>query len=154
MHPTLCDPMDCSSPGSSVHGIFQARILELPFPPPGSPPDPVIKLTSLVSCTDKQSLPLSHLGSPWNRYTTVLLYDSKCGLLYPKYLSRIVSSFYRFHQALVHNFSQLFYYFNWSSYLHTSHFHQSNLFKKNLVLLFSNLKNVNTVLKLKVLKRT
>ena len=25
--PTLCDPMDCSLPGSSVHGIFQARIL-------------------------------------------------------------------------------------------------------------------------------
>ena len=25
---TLCDPMDCSPPGSSVHGIFQARILE------------------------------------------------------------------------------------------------------------------------------
>ena len=26
--PTLCDPMDCSPPGSSVHEIFQARILE------------------------------------------------------------------------------------------------------------------------------
>ena len=26
--PTLCDPMDCSPPGSSIHGIFQARILE------------------------------------------------------------------------------------------------------------------------------
>ena len=26
--PTLCDPMDCSLPGSPVHGIFQARILE------------------------------------------------------------------------------------------------------------------------------
>ena len=26
--PTLCDSMDCSSPGSSVHGIFQARVLE------------------------------------------------------------------------------------------------------------------------------
>ena len=26
--PTLCDPMDCSPPGSSVHGILQARILE------------------------------------------------------------------------------------------------------------------------------
>ena len=26
--PTLCDPMDCSPPGSSVHGVFQARILE------------------------------------------------------------------------------------------------------------------------------
>ena len=26
--PALCDPMDCSPPGSSVHGILQARILE------------------------------------------------------------------------------------------------------------------------------
>ena len=26
--PTLGDPMDCSLPGSSVHGIFQARVLE------------------------------------------------------------------------------------------------------------------------------
>ena len=26
--PTLCDPMDCSLPGSSVHGIFQARVLK------------------------------------------------------------------------------------------------------------------------------
>ena len=25
---TLCDPMDCSLPGSSVHGIFQVRVLE------------------------------------------------------------------------------------------------------------------------------
>ena len=25
---TLCDPMDCGPPGSSVHGIFQARMLE------------------------------------------------------------------------------------------------------------------------------
>ena len=32
--PTLCDPMDCSLLGSSVHGIFQSRILEwvaIPF---------------------------------------------------------------------------------------------------------------------------
>ena len=28
LYPTLRDPMDCSPPGSSVHGIFQARILE------------------------------------------------------------------------------------------------------------------------------
>jgi len=26
--PTLCDPMDYSLPGSSVHGIFHARVLE------------------------------------------------------------------------------------------------------------------------------
>ena len=27
-YPTLCDPMDCSPPGSSTRGIFQARVLE------------------------------------------------------------------------------------------------------------------------------
>ena len=27
-YPTLSDPMDCSLPGSSIHGIFQARVLE------------------------------------------------------------------------------------------------------------------------------
>ena len=26
--PTVCDPMDCSPPPSSIHGIFQARVLE------------------------------------------------------------------------------------------------------------------------------
>ena len=26
--PTLWDPMDCSTPGSSIHGIFQARVVE------------------------------------------------------------------------------------------------------------------------------
>ena len=26
--PTFCDPMDCSLPGSSIHGIFQAKVLE------------------------------------------------------------------------------------------------------------------------------
>ena len=28
LYPTRSDPMDCSLPGSSVHGIFQARVLE------------------------------------------------------------------------------------------------------------------------------
>ena len=33
---TLCDPMDCSPPGSSAHGILQARILEwIAIPSPG-----------------------------------------------------------------------------------------------------------------------
>ena len=36
----LCNPMNCSLLGSSVHGIFQVRILEcLPFPSPGDLPD-------------------------------------------------------------------------------------------------------------------
>ena len=28
LYPTLSDPMDCNLPGSSAHGIFQARVLE------------------------------------------------------------------------------------------------------------------------------
>ena len=48
--PTLWNPMDDSLPGSSVHGIFQARILELlPFPTPGDLPGTGIETTSLVS---------------------------------------------------------------------------------------------------------
>ena len=42
--------MDCSSPGSSVHGIFQARILEwLPCPPSEDLPGPGIEPTSFTS---------------------------------------------------------------------------------------------------------
>ena len=42
--PTLCNPMDCSLPGSSVHGIFQARILEwVAISSPGDLPDPGIE---------------------------------------------------------------------------------------------------------------
>ena len=47
--PTLWNPMDCSPLGSSVHGILQARILELPCPSPGDLPDPGIKPTSHVA---------------------------------------------------------------------------------------------------------
>ena len=41
---TLCDPMDCSPSGSSVHGTLQARIVEaLLFPSPGDLPNPGIE---------------------------------------------------------------------------------------------------------------
>ena len=43
-------PMNCSPPGSSVHGIFQTRYWSaLPFPSPGHLPNPGIKPTSLES---------------------------------------------------------------------------------------------------------
>ena len=50
LYPTLCDPVDCSLPGFSVHGILQARILEwLPCPPPADLPDPRIEPGSPAS---------------------------------------------------------------------------------------------------------
>ena len=62
----LCDSMDCSPPGSSVHGILQARILEwvdMPFSSGSSnlgiePKTPVSPAFQVIS------LPLSHLGKP------------------------------------------------------------------------------------------
>ena len=48
--PTLCNPIDCSLPGSSVHGVFQARVWSgLLFPSPGDLPSSGIKPESLVS---------------------------------------------------------------------------------------------------------
>ena len=46
---TLPDPMDCSLPDSSIHGIFQARYWSgLPFPSPEDLPDPGIEPRSLA----------------------------------------------------------------------------------------------------------
>ena len=49
--PPFCDAMDCSPPGSSVHGILQAGIYwsGLPCPPPGDLPDPGITPSVLTS---------------------------------------------------------------------------------------------------------
>ena len=58
-----CNPTDCSPPGSSVHGISQARILErVAISCTGDLPDPGTERASSAWQTD--SLPLSHLGSP------------------------------------------------------------------------------------------
>ena len=60
---TLCNPMDCSLPGSSVHGIFQARILEwvaIPFSRGSSH----LRDQTRVSCIAGGLYHLSHQGSP------------------------------------------------------------------------------------------
>ena len=48
---TFCDPMDCSPPSSSVHGIFQAKKYwrGILFPTPGDLPDPGIESTAPAS---------------------------------------------------------------------------------------------------------
>ena len=60
------DPKDCSLPGSSVHGILQARILEwVAISSSGHFPDPGIKPRSPVSpALQMDSLPTEALGKP------------------------------------------------------------------------------------------
>ena len=68
--PTLSDPMDCSPPGSSVHAILQARILEwAAFPLPRDLSNPGIKHGSPALQVD--SLPLSYQGSPIEDYRQI-----------------------------------------------------------------------------------
>ena len=58
--PTLWDPMACSPPGSSVHGILQARGLEwVPFPSPGDLLKPGIKPGSPALQASPYSLPIT-----------------------------------------------------------------------------------------------
>ena len=55
--PTLRDPMDCSLPGSSVHGIFQARVLEW-----GAITSPnFLSSTSLIQCSKDDNGIILHL---------------------------------------------------------------------------------------------
>ena len=61
--PTLCNPMDHSPPGSSVHRISQARILEwvaISSFVGSSPPRDLTR----ISCLAGNSLSLNHLGAP------------------------------------------------------------------------------------------
>ena len=61
---TLCDPVDCSLPGSFIHGIFsrQEYWSGLPFPPPGDLTNPGMETVSPT--LQENSLPLSHWESP------------------------------------------------------------------------------------------
>ena len=65
--PTLHDPMDCSPPGSSVHGLFQTKILErvaISFSRGSSRP----RDSTLISCTAGRLYHLRHQGSAtWDR---------------------------------------------------------------------------------------
>ena len=61
--PTLCNPMDCSLSGSSVHGILQARILEwVAISYPGDLPNPGIEPRSTALRAD--ALPSEPPGKP------------------------------------------------------------------------------------------
>ena len=73
---TLCDPMDCSPPGFSVPGIFQARTLEwIAIPFPGDLPDPGIEPRS-------PTLQVVSLSSEPNRLFIVVKTEYNRALLF------------------------------------------------------------------------
>ena len=88
---TLCNPMDHNLPGSSVHGILQARILEwvvISFSRGSSPPRNQSRVSD-ISCMGRQVLPLlSQLGSPISHTILLLLFL----LQFKNYLKRSATS--------------------------------------------------------------
>ena len=70
--PTLCDPMDCSLPGSSTHGIFQARVLErvsISFSRGSSRP----RDRTLVSCTAGRRFTIWPTRETWKTPRHILI---------------------------------------------------------------------------------
>ena len=86
--PTLCDPVDCSIPGSSVHGILHARVLEW------------------VAMTYPRIFPTQ---GP-NQVSCVAGVDWGCG-----YLEEFSHSGCGYHDILSHPFRSVFSDFNWLS---------------------------------------
>ena len=83
---TLCNPMDCSLPGSSTHRILQARIWEcvVKLSSRGSSPPRDRTCISYISCTGRPVLyHQHHLGSPRN-YNPINRKESKTSQLCPK----------------------------------------------------------------------
>ena len=88
--PTLCDHMDSSPPGSSVHGILWARILEwVAISSPGDLSDPGTELAAPAA-----SLPWNHLGSSSQLWFPLIFFSVTIG---PKNISPlpvgVISSF-------------------------------------------------------------
>ena len=66
LYPTLCNPMDCTLPGSSVHRVLQARILEWVAIPSsrGSSPSRDQARVSYISCIAGIFFTAEPLGKP------------------------------------------------------------------------------------------
>ena len=82
---TLCNSMNCSPPGSSVHGISQARILEWGFMSPSRDlPKPGIELTSLGSpALAGRLFTTVPLGKPQDRTEGATKRDETRRMLFP-----------------------------------------------------------------------
>ena len=86
----LCNPMDYSPPGSSVHGILQAMIQDgLPCPPPGDFPNPGIKPMSPALQAD--SLPT------WEAYMKKLRQAQFC-----YFILQVLRTHVHFDRSTVH----------------------------------------------------
>ena len=86
--PTLCNPMDCSPPGSSVHGILQEYWSGLPFPSPGDLPHPGIETGSPALQAD--SLPSETIFKPYTHRGSDTLYPRGPSIISWQYIGPLI----------------------------------------------------------------
>ena len=115
---TLWDLMDCSLPGSSVHGDSSGKNtgVGLPCPPPGDLPNPGIKPRSLALLTD--SLLSEPPGKPWN--LLIFVYIS----LPPSFPSFFLSPFF---PALLPLYKTRR---HWNQFMSICETHKNSIYKK------------------------
>ena len=78
--PTLCNPMDCTLPGSSVHGILQERYWSgLSFPSPVDLPDPRIKPRSALQASSLR-IPSLNTHTHTHTHTHLAVLGLSCGM--------------------------------------------------------------------------
>ena len=94
--PTLCSLMDCSPPGCSVHGVFQARIQEwvaISYFRGSFQPWDRTGITCVCCIGQANSLSLSHLGNPQDSAVPLLgMYPEELKIDSNRYLYTIVHS--------------------------------------------------------------
>ena len=78
--PTLSDPMDCSPPGSSIHGIFQARALEWVAVAFSSPDYADVNLSySFSCCMEPHCVDVNHIFYVWvSRWFPIYYHEKFC----------------------------------------------------------------------------
>ena len=76
--PTLCNPVDCGPPGSAIHGIFQARILEWV----------AISFSILVGGIVQKSLKTNALGHMTSFSGWIIFYFHACKISYLPFMLR------------------------------------------------------------------
>ena len=92
--PTLCNPMDCSPLGSSIHGISQQEYWSgLPCPPPGDHPNP--RDGTCGSCISGGFFTLSHQGSLPVRWYLPLKTEDEEWYFPPGKLSWLIAMVFR-----------------------------------------------------------
>ena len=95
--PAVCNSMNCSPPGCSVHGIFQSRILEwvaISFSKESSSPRESNPCLFHLLRWQVDSLPLCHLGSP------LVIYNFLAGSIHRPFPQRIPQLFGEFSECI------------------------------------------------------